>query len=87
MLPSSNLCREQEAAQRHRADTTTLANVRLIAETAATAWAHEAKAADKREARQDRVRAVAATIALQKQVTEARLDSGLSENPDRLCSA
>lgn len=40
------------------AATAPLANVRLIAETAAAAWAHEAMNADRREARQARLQAI-----------------------------
>lgn len=80
MVPSSALCREQEAIQRQAARTAPLANVRLIAETAARAWAHEAVAADRREARQARV---AAINLRQRQAAAGSLDRDLSENPDR----
>lgn len=40
------------------AATAPLANVRLIAETAAAAWAHEAMNADRREARQARLQTI-----------------------------
>lgn len=80
MLPSSVLCRAQEAIQRQAARTAPLANVRLIAETAASAWAHEALAADRREARQARVMAINLG---QGQAAAQPLDRDLSENPDR----
>jgi hypothetical protein len=66
MIPSSSLCREQETFQRHRAANTSLDNVRMVAERAAAAWALEAEAADKREARLKRTLAIRATIAAQK---------------------
>lgn len=83
MLPSSNLCRAQEAIQRQVAITTPLANVRLIAETAAEAWAHEALAADRREARQARLQAVRANLMLVQKAATEPSDSIFSENPDR----
>lgn len=42
MVPSSALCRAQEAYQRGRATGAVLANVRMIAEKAAIAWNIEA---------------------------------------------
>ena len=83
MYPSSSLCREQENAQRHRAATTPLENVRVVAERAAIAWGNEAVAAEKREARQQRTRAIAAMIAVQKQMSCEQDGGSLSENPDR----
>lgn len=80
MVPSSALCREQEAIQRQAARTAPLANVRLIAETAARAWAHEAVAADRREAR---VARVAAMNLRQRQAAAGPPERDLSENPDR----
>lgn len=71
MLPSSNLCREQEAIQKELAIITPLANVRIIAETAAKAWAHEALAADRREARQMRVQAARAYLLLHEKMSAA----------------
>lgn len=83
MYPSSTLCRAQEEIHRARAAAATLDNVRDIAATAAAAWGQEAAAAEKREARALRTRAVAELIAVQKlEATEER-ERGLSENPDR----
>ena len=59
MYPSSTLCRTQEEFHRARAASTPLDNVRAIAEGAAAAWGHEAAAAEKREARGLRTRAIA----------------------------
>lgn len=75
MVPSSALCRTQEALHRRRAADTSLANVRLVSNDAAAAWAKEATAAEVREARQLRVRASASDDG-------AEIPS-LSENPDR----
>lgn len=58
MHPSSALCRSQEALQRELANSSALANVRAVAARAAVAWGHEADAAEKREARHERTRAV-----------------------------
>ncbi len=51
MEPSSIICRKQEALHRERAAATTLENIRIIEERAATAWANEALVAERREAR------------------------------------
>lgn len=84
MYPSSTLCRSQQEFHQARAANTTLANVRTISEDAAAAWAVEAVAAEKREARGVRTRAVADLIAGQKlQAAEEERARGLSENPDR----
>jgi hypothetical protein len=83
MYPSSTLCRTQEQFHRERAASTTLENVRLIATSAAAAWGLEAAAAEKREARGVKTRALADLLAAQKlEAAEAR-ERGLSENPDR----
>lgn len=80
MMPSSKLCREQEAFQRHRAATTSLINVRVVAERAAAAWVLEAQAADEREARLKRTLAIRATIAAQKALLGQQKNSRFSEN-------
>jgi hypothetical protein len=79
MYPSANLCREQETIQRDRAASTSLENVRIVAERAANAWGAEALAAEKREARHERTREVALNLA------SMTNDGGElpSENPDR----
>lgn len=53
-------CREQEARQREIAENDPLENRRKIATAAATAWHKEAIEADKREAREERRRELAA---------------------------
>lgn len=83
MFPSALLCREQEAVQRHRAATSLLNNVRLVAERAAAAWCVEAVAAEKREARHERTLALRTTNAGQKPLPPEQSDDWLSENPDR----
>ncbi len=70
MEVSSELCRAQEAIHRDRAANTGLDNVRIISETAAVAWAREAVAAEKREARRARVEAIAAIAKLQQKRTD-----------------
>jgi hypothetical protein len=66
MTPSASLCRTQEAFHRDRAAAAQLENVRIIAAKAATAWGHEALAAERREARHRKTKAIAGAIALQK---------------------
>ena len=82
MQPSSTLCRVQEAHQRGLAASATLANVRGVANLAAAAWAKEAIAAERREARLSRAKSIAAApqIALE---TPRPDDRPFSENPDR----
>jgi len=57
MQPSSTLCRDREAHHHALARTTTLDNVRLVANAAAAAWAKEGVAAGLREDRKLRTRA------------------------------
>ena len=83
MYPSSTLCRTQEEFHRARAAAATLDNVRTIAEGAATAWGQEAIAAEKREARGVRTRALADLMAVQKLEAAAEAERVFSENPDR----
>lgn len=83
MFPSSTLCRAQEARQRDRAAGTLLNNVRIVAERAATIWGQEALAAERREARYERTRAIARTTSLKKHPAREEEDRLLSENPDR----
>lgn len=82
MLPSSVLCREQETIHKAIATTAPLPNVRLIAETAAAAWAHEAIAADRREARQARLEATRAGLMLQEPAAASPPDRNLGENTE-----
>ena len=79
---TSRLCRAQEATQRERAASTSLENVRLVAERAATAWRQAAIEAEQREARRDRTRAIAEIAFLQRQRSNED-DQVFSENPDR----
>ena len=83
MQPSADLCRIQEAFQRQRAESSSLSNVRSIAEKAAAAWRTEALLADSREQRQAQVRLFRARELDMKQLSLEQLDRGLSENPDR----
>lgn len=82
MQPSSTLCRDREAHHHALARTTTLDNVRLVANAAAAAWAKEGVAAGLREDRKLRTRAFAETHAVASEPPPADL-RGLSENPDR----
>lgn len=81
MYPSARLCRDQSAIQTARAEASSLANVRKLATAAAAAWSKEGDAADKREARQETVKAQSALNALL--ARQAEMDRQLSENPDR----
>lgn len=83
MYPSSSLCRAQEAHQRDRAAGALLENVRAIATKASLAWGLEAVAAERREARNYKVRTLAHLAMLQKQGNRDARDRLLSENPDR----
>jgi hypothetical protein len=83
MYPSSTLCRTQQAFHRARADTATLDNVRAVAESAAAAWGLEAVAAERREARGARTRAIADLLAVRKQQAADEAERASSENPDR----
>jgi len=82
MQPSACTCRAQEAHQRVVSLNAPLANVRSIAALAAAAWAKEALAAERREARvaharQDREAAKVLHLCLWPD------ERTLSENPDR----
>lgn len=83
MYPSSTLCRTQEEFHRTRAAETTLDNVRAIATTAADAWGQEAAAAEKREARGLRTRAIAELMAVQKLEAVADAERQFAESPER----
>jgi hypothetical protein len=83
MYPSVTLCRTQEEFHRERAAAATLDNVRTIATRAAAAWGQEAAAAEKREARGMRTRAIADLMAVQKLEAAAEAERQFSENPDR----
>ena len=82
MYPSSALCRSQEEFHRERAASTSLENVRAISAGAAAAWGLEAVAAEKREARGARTRAVAALMAT-RHLSASDAERQFSENPDR----
>ena len=83
MQPSVTMCRAQEAHQRSLAANAVLPNVRAIATLAAAAWAKEAAAAEKREARTTRTK----QIRMEGIVLHLELhgcdDRAFSENPDR----
>ena len=83
MQPSASLCRSQEAFHRDRAIGAQLENVRAVATTAAAAWAQEAVAAERREARHRRTKATAGLLALKKREVGNEGDRLFSENPDR----
>jgi hypothetical protein len=83
MYPSATLCRSQETFHRDRAAGAALANVRVIAAAAADAWCLEALAAERREARRDRTKTLAAVVALRKPMAFGALERLSSENPDR----
>jgi hypothetical protein len=68
---------------RARAASETLVNVRALAETAAAAWGLEAIAAERREARGVRTRAIAELLAIEKAEAVVARERGFSENPDR----
>lgn len=82
MYPSSALCLAQEAFHRSRAANALLANVRVIAEKAATAWHAESLIAAKREQRQDQTRRIAAHLLEEKRQSRERDDRPLSGNSD-----
>lgn len=83
MQPSAHMCRAEEARQRAVSIDAPLANVRQIAVQAAAAWAKEALAAERREAR------AAASVAQNPEFAKVlplllRPDERMvSENPDR----
>lgn len=79
---SSILCRAQEGAQRDRAASASLENVRIVATKAAIAWGLEAVAAEHREARHAR-RAKAEHEGLQAVRPCNEREAAFSENPDR----
>jgi len=79
MANSSAFCRAQEALQRNRADAAELGNVRMIAASAAAAWAREAVVALRREAKIDHEDGLPAAASL----SEEDEDRLFSENPDR----
>ncbi|MET0376788.1 MAG: hypothetical protein ABW128_21360 [Rhizorhabdus sp.] len=83
MQPSSVLCRAQESLQRTRSANALLANVRLVADKAAAAWAEEAVLAEQREGRQARTRDVAADLQDEKRRLRSLGDVAFNENPDR----
>lgn len=80
MQLSSALCRTQEALHRDRAAGAQLENVRLVAASAAAAWALEALNAERREERVLRVRAESNTDS--RRTLDDR-ERSFSENPNR----
>jgi hypothetical protein len=83
MVPSSILCRAQESLNLRKAADTVLDNVRRVATEAAAAWGKEAIAAERREERQVKVRAVADAAGTRRAGTAAPDEMAVSENPDR----
>lgn len=79
MAKTSAFCLAQEALQRDRAAVADLDNVRIIARSAAAAWAREAVVALRREAKLGREDGLPAPASL----SEDAEDAWLSENPDR----
>jgi len=79
----SDQCRVQEAIQWERAKSEPLENVRNVALRAAIAWGHEATAAEQREARKLRTRAISELMQVQRQRTDDDDRRTFSENPDR----
>jgi hypothetical protein len=80
---TSDQCRAQEAIQWERAKSEPLENVRMVALRAAIAWGHEATAAEQREARKRRTRAIAEIMQVQQQRSDDHDIRSFSENPDR----
>jgi hypothetical protein len=80
---TSAQCLAQESLQRERAKSEPLENVRLVALRAAIAWGHEAIAAERRESRKRRTRAIADIMQVQRQRTHGEDRRTYSENPDR----
>lgn len=85
MYPSASLCREQESLQRDRAASSSLQNVRIVAERAASAWCIEALAAEKREARHERTRSIAAQQ--HGEQTRSSADLGFEDDEHQLSEA
>jgi hypothetical protein len=83
MSQSAAFCRVQQDIHRRRASETTLENVRAIAALAASVWEREALDAERRDARQLRIRTAAEAAENQKAHQDAGADPALSENPDR----
>lgn len=79
MANTSAFCLAQEALHRDRAAVTDLDNVRIVATSAAAAWAREAVAALRREAKLGREARLPAAASL----SEEEEDAAFSENPDR----
>ena len=83
MNPPASLCRPQEAYHRDQATAAQLENVRTIAARAAVAWGHEARSAERREARHRKTKLVAGSLAVRKREACEERDRLFSENPDR----
>ena len=83
MYPTASLCRSQEAYHRDRAAGAQLENVRAIAKKAAMAWEQEALAAERREERHSRTKAIAGILALEKGKARDAQDGLFGEHPDR----
>ena len=79
MANTSAFCLAQEALQRDRVAAADLENVRMIATSAAAAWAREAVVALRREAKLGREDQLPAAASL----SEEEEDLAFGENPDR----
>ena len=82
-LPSSTLCRAQEAYHRNRASKANLVNVQIIATGAAIAWEREAVAAERREQRHIDAASLAAIVSPQADASGEARERLFSETPDR----
>ena len=83
MLPSSSLCRSQQAVEQERAGSAELDNVRNVAERAALAWSRQAYWAERREHRKKCRDRTAISERPQQPDSAQEFDRALSENPDR----
>ncbi|APL93475.1 hypothetical protein AI27_11660 [Sphingomonas sp. BHC-A] len=79
MTHTSAFCRAQEAFHRDRAAVANLDNVRIVATSAAAAWAREAVVALRREGKLGQEDQLPAAASL----SEEEEDAAFSENPDR----
>lgn len=79
MAHTSAFCLAQEVFHRDRAAVANLDNVRIVATSAAAAWAREAAVALRREAKLGRENQLPAAASL----SEEEEDAAFSENPDR----
>jgi len=79
MTHTSAFCRAQEGFHRDRAAMANLDNIRIVATSAAEAWAREAVLALRREGKLDREDRLPAAASL----SEEEEDAAFGEKPDR----